>query len=183
MAQRFAFGPCPFVHGTRMPCSTPGFVARYVFAGRLHGLRQHALVYGRARQLPSPRSRPRRPSSRRLLRPSSMASCYRRARRASATPGPAAPAFAAHPPANCRVLLAATLARSTTAAAARRWCWRRRTAGRGPQNFRAPAAGDFSRAFGARQSRHRLSGAHYDVRVVRFCVFAYRVHVVAGVKT
>ena len=61
------------------------------------------------------------------------------------------------------MLLAATLARSATAAAARRWCWRRRTAGRGPQNFRAPAAGHFSRAFGAHQSRHRLSGAHYGV--------------------
>ena len=29
----------------------------------------------------------------------------------------------------------------------------------------------FSRAFGARQSRHRLSGAHWDVRVVRFLRF------------
>ena len=84
------------------------------------------------------------------------------------------PPFAAHPPANCRVLLAATLARSTTAAAARRWCWRRRIAGRGPQNFRAPAAGHFSRAFGARQSRHRLSGAHYDVRVGTFLAFLLR---------
>ena len=37
--------------------------------------------------------------------------------------------------------------------------------------FRAPAAGHFSRAFGARRSRHRLSGAHYDVCVSAFFAF------------